>query len=84
MRFDADDFGRPISVGGKPNPGGIGVLGEDLLSWGTRLERTRKADLLFGGDTLRSMADADRAGGGARLEDDDDDDIWLLRPGEAV
>jgi hypothetical protein len=84
LRFDADDFGRPGDGGGgaKPNPGGNGVLEEDLFSGGTRFERARKEDLLFGGDTLRSIAEADRNGGGARPEDEDD--IGLLRPGEAV
>jgi len=38
--------------------------------------------LLLGGDTLRSIADADRVGGGARFELEDD--MVLLRPGEAV
>jgi hypothetical protein len=58
-------------------------LGEVWLSEGTRFERTRKVDLLLGGDTVRSIAEADRAGGGARL-DELEDVIGLLRPGEAV
>jgi hypothetical protein len=70
--------------GANADPGGgrEGVLGEDLLSGGTKFERTRKADLLLGGDTLRSMAEADRVAGGARFELEDD--MGLLRPGETV
>ena len=84
MRFDADDLGRPGAAGGGANPdpdGSTDVLGEDWFSGGTRFERTRRVDLL-GGDTVRSIAEADRAVGGARLEIEDD--IGLLRPGEAV
>jgi len=83
LRFDADDLGRPGAVGGAKEPEGSGgVVGEDLLSGGTRFERARKADLLLGGDELKSMAEADRAVGGAWLELEDD--IGLLLPGEAV
>lgn len=84
MRFDADDLGRPgASGGGIPIPDCNGAVeGADFLSGGTRFERTRNAALLFGGDTLRSMAEADRNGGGAKLEGEDD--IGSLRPGEAV
>lgn len=84
LRFDADDLGRPGAEGGtKADPEcNAGVLGEDWLSGGTRFERTRRLDLLLGGDTVRSMADADRAGGGAMLELEDA--MELLRPGETV
>lgn len=83
--FEADDFGRPGGGGGAKlaadpgrGEGGGGVPGSE----GTRFERVRGATLLLGGDTLRSMAEADRAGGGTTLELDDD--IGLLRLGEAV
>jgi len=83
LRFDADDFGRPGDEGGASDVmDGNGVPIADLLSGGTRFERTREADLLLGGDALRSMAEADRAGGGAKLEVDGV--IELLRPGDAV
>jgi len=81
LRFDADDLGRPGAGGGgaKPDPDGIaGELGEDWLCGGTRFERTRKVDLL-GGDVLKSIAEADRAVGGAGPEFEDE-----VRPGEAV
>lgn len=42
----------------------MGVPGADMLSCGTRLERTRRFDLLLGGDTLKSMDDEDRGGPG--------------------
>jgi hypothetical protein len=83
LRFDADDFGRAGDDGGASDDVDCNdVFIEALLSEGTRLERTREADLLFGGDALRSMAEADRAGGGATLEVDDV--IELLRPGDTV
>jgi hypothetical protein len=53
-------------------------LGEDWLCGGTRFERTRKV-VLLGGDVLKSIAEADRAVGGADPELEDE-----VRPGEAV
>jgi hypothetical protein len=62
FRFDAWDFGRP---GGGPwgaNLVPVGVLGADS-GVGTRFDRTRIM-VRLGGDVLKSMADAERGGGG--------------------
>ena len=48
---------------------------------GTKFDRTRGAFFAVGGDTLRSIADAERVGGGVG---DEVDGTRLLRPGEAV
>jgi hypothetical protein len=45
---------------------GAGVLGRDVVSAGARFERTRMGGLAVG-DVLKSIAEADRAGGGAEL-----------------
>jgi len=82
LRLDADDLGRPGADGGTKADPDAGVLGEEWFSGGTRFERTRRLDLLLGGDTVKSMADADRGGGGAMLELEDA--MELLRPGETV
>lgn len=76
MRLEAEDLGRPGPPGGaRPaDKGGlliggpapfIGVPGADMLSSGTKLERTRRFALLLGGDTLKSIDDKER--GGPRL-----------------
>jgi len=85
LRFEAcDDFGRPGgAAGGSKDEAAPGVLGAVSVSGGgARLERTRMT-VLFGGDTLRSIADAERAGGASpRFEPAESVDLDL--PGEAV
>lgn len=46
--------------------GGAGVFGRDVASAGARFERTRMGGLAVG-DVLKSVTEADRAGGGAEL-----------------
>ena len=48
---------------------------------GTKFDRTRGVFFAVGGDTLRSIADAERVGGGVG---DEVGSTRLLRPGEAV
>jgi hypothetical protein len=67
LRRDTCDFGRPGGGGGGSNVDIVGVVPGDVVSiGGARFDRARTADLL-GGDVLRSIADADRSGGGAKL-----------------
>jgi len=55
-------LGRPGGAPGGINLVPVGVLGADS-GVGTRFDRTR-ITVLLGGDVLRSIADAERAGGG--------------------
>jgi len=89
LRFDAWDLGGPGGGGGvesSPGDGGAsdteeGVDAVDSASTGAKLERERIKDFR-GGETLRSIAEAERAGGGTG-----DVPFGILgedRPGEAV
>lgn len=84
MRFDACDFGRPGGgAGGSKDDPALCVLDEESVSeGGTKLERTRTT-VLLGGDVLKSIADADRAGGGSPWCAPGESAVFDL-PGEAV
>lgn len=77
FRFAAEDFGLP---GGGPAfilvP--VGVLGADSVG-GARFERIR-IGAFVGGSVLRSIAEAERSGGGPA----EGCDLELDMPGEAV
>jgi hypothetical protein len=61
--LDACDFGRPGGGPGGTNVDPIGVFGVELASvGGIKFDRARMT-VLFGGDVLRSIAEAERAGG---------------------
>jgi len=84
LRFDACDFGRPGGGGGGSNDDAtLGVLGDESVSeGGTKFERTRMT-VLVGGDVLKSIADADRAGGASPWFVPGESEALDL-PGEAV
>lgn len=75
LRFEACDFGRPGGgVGGSKDDDALCALRvESASDGGTKFERTRTT-VLLGGDVLKSIADADRAGGASP---------WFV-PGESV
>jgi len=66
FRLDACDLGRPGGGPGGANLVPVGVLGAES-GVGTKFDRTRIV-VLLGGDVLRSMADAERLGGGPDSE----------------
>jgi hypothetical protein len=53
-------------LGGGSGVDGAGVLGRDVASGGARFERTRMGGFAVG-DVVKSIAEADRPGGGAEL-----------------
>jgi hypothetical protein len=66
LRLAACERGRLGGGSGVVGVDGAGVLGRDVVSAGARFERTRMGGLAVG-DVLKSIAEADRAGGGAEL-----------------
>jgi len=78
--FDACERGRPGGGPGGASRVPVGVLGAES-GVGTRLERTL-ITVRLGGDVLKSMADAARAGGG--VAPGELGGRWPVIPGDAV